>query len=313
MRRLIFLSVVFIVVLSLAVCLIIPGTIRQSRSVNPAAPETVVTRYLALKKGWAAWWPDRKGEDPRDSSRFTYKGLEFRIVKNTYTTITIDVSDGGRRIPSVITLVPGRNSGSEITWSFSYPAGNDPVSRVSGFRKSRKLAAVTQELLTRFRDFVEDEKEVYGVGIEYAKVRDSLVVVMRSMSDRYPTTPEVYEKVRTLQDFIRKNDISKNGYPMLNVSRTDDSRYRIMVAIPVRQRAKAPGNMEYSRLVLGNILIAEVKGGRASIDQAMRQVRKFVEDRRHTSPAIPFEMMVTDRLQEPDSGKWITRIYYPIL
>ncbi|HEY1007512.1 MAG TPA: GyrI-like domain-containing protein [Sphingobacteriaceae bacterium] len=313
MKRLIFFSVAIIAVLLLGIYLIIPGTVRQSVTVHPAAPETVVTRYLALKKGWAAWWPDGKGADPRDSSRFTYKGVRFSIVKNTYSAITIILSDGRTRIPSVITLVPGRNSGSEITWTFSYPAGDDPVSRLLGFRKSRKLAAVTEELLTRFRNFVEDEKEVYGVGIEYTKVRDSLVVVMRSMSDRYPTTLEVYEKVRKLQEFIGKNGISKDGYPMLNVSRTDDSRYRVMVAIPVRQRAKAPGNMEYSRLVLGNILTAEVRGGQASIDQALRQVRRFVEDRRHTSPAIPFQMMITDRLQEPDSSKWITRIYYPIL
>ena len=30
-----------------------------------------------------------------------------------------------------------------------------------------------------------------------------------------------------------------------------------------------------------------------------------------SSPAIPFESLVTNRMQEPDTSKWVTKIYYP--
>ena len=31
------------------------------------------------------------------------------------------------------------------------------------------------------------------------------------------------------------------------------------------------------------------------------------------SPAIPFESLITNRLEEPDTSKWVTKIYYPFL
>lgn len=313
MKRPFYLLLALIAVASLCIYLLIPGTVKHAGTVSPEVPEAVVTRYLALKKGWAKWWPDSAGTDPADSSRFTYKGIRFTIEANTFTKLSVTLSDGNVSVPSVITLLPGRNLGTEVTWAFACPTGKDPVNRVLGLNRSRKFAEVTGELLDRFRHFVEDEKSVYGFGIQYERVRDSLVMVIRSVSPEYPGTREVYEKVNRLRQFIGEHEIGKNGHPMVNVSRRDDSLYRVMVAMPVTRRVPTPGDMEYSRLVLGNILTAEVRGGRRSIDRAFMQVRRFMQDRRHTSPAIPFEMMITDRLSQPDTGKWITRIYYPIL
>jgi hypothetical protein len=63
----------------------------------------------------------------------------------------------------------------------------------------------------------------------------------------------------------------------------------------------------------GNILSGEVIGGPQEIDAATKQFELYIHDYQRTIIAIPFQMLITDRTKEPDSTKWITRIYYPVV
>jgi hypothetical protein len=86
-----------------------------------------------------------------------------------------------------------------------------------------------------------------------------------------------------------------------------------MVAVPTVRRVPAPENIQFNRMVLGNILISEVKGGQNTVNTAFTQLKQFIEDSRHTTPAIPFQVLVTNRQTEPDTAKWVTKVYFPIL
>jgi hypothetical protein len=63
----------------------------------------------------------------------------------------------------------------------------------------------------------------------------------------------------------------------------------------------------------GNIFVCEVKGGPYSIDKATRQVQYYMSDHQRAAPAIPFQSLITDRRNETDTSKWITKIYYPVI
>ena len=86
-----------------------------------------------------------------------------------------------------------------------------------------------------------------------------------------------------------------------------------MVAIPVNKKIGNEGDIVYKRMVPGNILVAKVRGGRHTIESAFAEMETYVKDHELIPPAIPFESLETDRLNEPDTTKWITRIYFPIL
>ena len=65
-------------------------------------------------------------------------------------------------------------------------------------------------------------------------------------------------------------------------------------------------------MVPGNILVSEIKGGDYSAREALREMHQFMTDNNMSSPAIPFQSLVTNRMEEPDTLKWITKIYYPV-
>jgi hypothetical protein len=65
-------------------------------------------------------------------------------------------------------------------------------------------------------------------------------------------------------------------------------------------------------MVPGRFLKTEVTGGPYIIEHAHKMMQQYFEDYKRTSMAIPFEYLVTDRSKEPDTAKWVTRIYGPV-
>jgi hypothetical protein len=106
----------------------------------------------------------------------------------------------------------------------------------------------------------------------------------------------------------------ETGNPMLNVHTTDSINYLTRVAIPIDKRLPSVKNIEHKWMMGGGkILVAEVRGGPSSINNALRQMENYIHDYGRTVPAIPFQSLVTDRLNLPDTTKWITKIYYPVM
>ena len=59
-------------------------------------------------------------------------------------------------------------------------------------------------------------------------------------------------------------------------------------------------------------LVAEIQGGPNKVENQLKEMENYVQDKNRNSPAIPFASLVTDRRKERDTLKWITNIYYPV-
>jgi hypothetical protein len=99
---------------------------------------------------------------------------------------------------------------------------------------------------------------------------------------------------------------------MLNIIKNPAGKFEIQTAIPINKTFRTTANQPLKRMVLGNILVTDVKGGRNKIETAFKQIGYYLKEKHLVSPAIPYESLIVNRLNEPDSSKWITRIYYPI-
>jgi len=56
-----------------------------------------------------------------------------------------------------------------------------------------------------------------------------------------------------------------------------------------------------------------VRGGQGTVENALEQMQLYFDDYDKTSMAITFQYLVTDRIKESDTTKWITEIYAPVL
>jgi hypothetical protein len=164
------------------------------------------------------------------------------------------------------------------------------------------------------QSFFSKPENIYGFTIRQEPVVDSILVSTFAMSKGYPSTAFIYNLLDQLKDYIKNQSAKETGYPMLNINTEDSINYLTRVAIPVDKELKSSGNISYKRMLgRGEILVAEVKGGPGLINNAFYQMKNYVNDYQRVAPAIPFLSLVTDRMNEPDTSKWITRIYYPVM
>ena len=101
---------------------------------------------------------------------------------------------------------------------------------------------------------------------------------------------------------------------MLHIKANDSTHFEAQIAIPVDKPLAETKTFSVKRMLKnGNILVTEVTGGNAQTDHAMTQLELYLSDHKYYPVALPFYMLVTDRMNNPDSSQWLTRIYYPIL
>ena len=100
---------------------------------------------------------------------------------------------------------------------------------------------------------------------------------------------------------------------LVNVRMLKTDSFETQVAIPTSHLLQNNGEIFYRKMIPGNFLSAEVKGGEYTIRQSMQQLDFYMKDHKKIQVAQPFEQLITDRSLETDTSKWITRIYLPVV
>jgi len=293
-------------VLLVAVVLIevlIPSTLTVSRIEPLRCRAASVWPFLSEEARWGAWWPDFVSRE------------DFHIRGLSYQAVDIDIRRGVPALDSRMTLLAlGNQDSSILQWVTQLHCGWDPVDRVRQYLRARRLKEDMDGVLAKAGLFVEKKVNLYGVDIRVGTLQDTLLIATRMEKIGMPTNEDIYAQAGKLWNYISEMHCHPTNAPMVNIAPDTGRRggYKMMVAMPVDCRFGDGGELFFKRLIPGKYLIGEVKGGSGAVDRAFRSMDAYIRDYQLTVMAIPFQMLVTDRRREPDSARWVTRIYYPI-
>ncbi|MFN8252111.1 MAG: hypothetical protein U0V75_09535 [Ferruginibacter sp.] len=282
---------------------------KHSNTVQLQCTQTAFTRFLLNKKKWPQWWPGKIQND----STLEYSGLEFSVQKVLLNGILFSIKKGDEQYSGRLDILPADSNlcTAGFTTAFDVPSGI--MERFRSYGAAKEINAVTDHLLTDLQSFFNQQENVYGMKVERQKVTDTMLISTSRVQDHYPSTTEVYDMLASLKQYILSVNGKETNPPMLNVYKEDSTRYNVMVAIPTAALLPATEIFKPKRMVPGYILVGDVKGGIAVIKKAEEEMYNYVIDYGKSSPAIPFQSLLTNRQQEPDSSKWITRLYYPVM
>jgi DNA-directed RNA polymerase subunit L len=291
---------VVIVLSVIGIYLFIPSNLSVStvRGLNCTANGTFQT--LSNQSKWTKWFPSSL-----DTSKYT-------IDKLLSNTLHITIHSENDTIKSIIQLLPFSPDSTIIQWKCEIPTSNNPFNRIQRYQKAVAIKNDMDEILDHLRSFVEKPQNIYGFDIQRTTFTDTLLMTTKTTLKNYPSISETYQLINLLKDHIAQKNASQTGDPMQNVTPLDTNQFQVMVALPVNKvLADAPPFL-FRRMIPGSFMKAEAKGGPQTIKEALRQMQLYFSDHRKTAMAIPFEYLVTDRMAEPDTAKWITRIYAPV-
>lgn len=291
-----------------AVSIFIPSAENFTYASSVKCPQEAATRFLINKNKWRQWWPGEK----RDEHLYMYKNYEYRVNKIMLNAVDITVSDSKDSVRGLLRIIGDTGALTKIQWNSAFEFSSNPFTKLSNYFQSKDIKSNIASLVEDSKLFFEKQENLYGMKIQVETVKDSSLVSYSRLLNHYPATEEIYDMIKMVKEYIQKKGGKENNSPMMHVQTISPTEIGIMVAIPTQGDLPSEGEFRTKKMVLGNILTGEVKGGVYTVNQAEQELKNFVTDFRRMSPAIPYQSLITNRMQETDTAKWITRLYYPI-
>lgn len=312
MKRWIIVLLSLLLIALVCIYIFIPNQISVERNVFIKANREGLSRKLYDQKQWTAWWPGGVRKDSQKN--FVYNTSSFTIDKLTINSLLISISDKHIKTPSALNIVWKNTDTTLLFWTTEIPSSYNPIKRLQVYFDSKRIADNIDSILKKFQSHFSATENVYDYKINRGLVTDSFLVSTYALSKGYPSTDFTYDLIDRLKKYITDNGAKESGFPMLNVSTNDSIHYLTRVGIPIDRIVPSSKEISFKRMPAGgNMLIVDIKGGPVSMNNALQQVQNFILDYHESAPAIPFFSLITDRRKEPDTSKWLTKIYYPVM
>ena len=310
MKKALVYVLVLIIALIAAIYIFIPNKLNIAREVVLKANSFGAYRGLADENSWSKWWPKTGSTN---SSLPEYDGYQFEVRNKLFKTLEVGLKGKDKEYSSGILFIPITRDSSAIRWEVPVETGNNPIHKLKLYFEARDIANTISALLKSMTPYLEKEENIYHLSVKQSMVVDTAFVSNKAVFNHFPTAEEVYAMIQKLHDHISKQNAKENGYPMLNIDSSGANKeYEVMVAIATDRILPETADVKVKRMIQGNILVAEVTGGPSTIKDGLSQLNEYVRDHQKTPAAIPFQLLVTDRLKEKDTTKWVTELRYPV-
>jgi hypothetical protein len=228
--------------------------------------------------------------------------LELLTILNKVDSITISIG-----------LIPLSSDSVKVFWFSNFPHTSfSPTVKLKQWSQYNEVKTKMDDALSKFQHYVSNNENIYGTRIVETSTKDTLLLTTRFSSSSLPSNELIYSNINKLRAYANAKGAQASGSPMLNISTTDSSIFNCMVALPVNKIVDGNNTISFVRMVPGHFLTTTVTGGPYTIKNAHRMMDQYFKDFNRVTMAIPFEYLVTDRLKDTDTSKWVTRIYGPV-
>lgn len=309
------LVIVFVLLCLASIYIFIPDQIMVSEVEEVESSERIIAKYLNSNENRQKWWPsnerilDSTGDE---SSVLDYEGYKFDFRNPDYNFNEVLIINNSLKTTSIITWDLSTKNLIRIRWKVSIPASYNPVTRVFQYIKAHRLKSHMAFIMESFLRFIVNSKNVYGIQFEREIVKDTILATSNTISTSYPKNSDVYNQINLIKKYLREQGVNQVNPEMLNISKSEQGTFQSIIAVPINKMIQPVRGISINRMVSGNILVAQIKGGPHSVAEGFNQMNLYLKDFKLVSPAMPFQSLITNRVQEPDTSKWITKIYYPI-
>ena len=305
MKKKLIILLTFAATIILASYIFIPSKIKISAIASGHANSKAAQRFLEDDTNWNKWWP---GSKP-----FYFNEFDFRLTKKMLNAFELQILDKKDSLTTLLKILPTDKDSITYLWSCEFECSKNPVTRLMQYFKATRIKESLDILIEHLKNNIAIEENLYGFKVQSIKVSDSVLISTRRTFNHYPNDTEIDSMIQLLRKYISSSHAVEKNYPMLNIHVEGTNNYVAMVAIATERLL--PANSIFSpKLVLkgGNVLEASFTGGPAAIKKAFDNFENYRSDYGIQSPAIPYQLLITDRLKESDTSKWVTKFYYPI-
>lgn len=300
MKKLLLVAALLFVAFWIGTLLLIPNPLLVSSVAFIKAPVSKVNSYVLDTSAWKKWWPVGATDNH-----------QYRIVSQMPFGQKLFAQAGSDTFTSELIVLPASPDSSIVEWKTVRPASLNPFTRIVQYRKASLIKDHLQLLLNQLSGYMNDQEKLYGLKIVITNFTNPYMLSTQAEFTTYPSDNEVYQTIGKLRKYAEDGSAVAVDSPMVNIEPMN-GKYLLRTALPVDKKLESKNGISFKQMVLGKTLVSTVTGGRHRVEQSLVSMQDFISDFHLTSPAIPFQLWLTNRQQQPDSSKWMTKLYFPI-
>ncbi|MFY8126894.1 MAG: hypothetical protein ACOVMM_00840 [Chitinophagaceae bacterium] len=289
--------------------LLIPNEIKLENSTIVQANFNNINRQLLIKNNWINWFPE-------NNNKFIIDEFEFSFSKTpNENVLVVNVNQDKNNFKAYYQLSQIAFDSILIQTTSTTKSKSGWINdKIKNYFFSKKLNKALNSFIGIFKKFAEDKKSFYGLTAKLTKLPDSCMIAKKAICVNYPTTHQIYKEIEALEQYAKANNASAIKPPMLHVKQLQPLGYEFMVSLPVNKRLASKGDIVFKQMLpYGNYLESDsIIGFTKKVDSLFLSFENYKNDYNFTSPAIPFQSLITNRKLIKDSTKWVTKFYYPV-
>jgi effector-binding domain-containing protein len=316
-----------IIALVLVIAAFLPSSVSISRSIAIQANAELVYYQVANLKNWEKWSPF-EAEDM--SSIYTGSDAEPGMTRDWTSKSKgdghMEVISGvpGKEYHSRMSMANG-NHGSEhwtfttdslnqtqVTWTFTFEDLNYPLFRLLGLVSETVMGPVFEQGLSQLK--LRCDSIGYLEGITVSTFGP---LVYASITDTF-TNAEMQTAVHGLYfeilQWAMQKEFQPSGPSMAVFHEWNpDERIIFEAAFPIPQPLEAEGRVEVKSFGKQKVVKFMHLGNYSNLSDSHTLIQRYLEACGFEINGKPIEEYIISPETEPDSLKWQTAIYYPIL
>jgi effector-binding domain-containing protein len=127
--------------------------------------------------------------------------------------------------------------------------------------------------------------------------------------DKMQRFKDVYNEILV---FGARTGIDVTGRPIVIYHRLDEEPTVFELGVPINEKVQVSGRIQYKTMQGREHLVANYFGAYDTLEDAHNAIQQWLTRHKRKTDGYPWEMYVTIPAAEPDTNKWLTRIYYPV-
>ncbi len=298
--------------------------VREDISIK-AKPETVFRQVNSLEN-WIMWSPFESdstmvssfsGDERGVGSQRSWDGTEAGVgsmeilVSEPYTFIKNKLvfgPDGGGGVGSW--TFDATDDGVNVRWSIHITDLSYPNLRWMGLFIDTGLKPMMTQGLNSLKELTEKMPQPPEVKMVTLEAQPSLVIPDSSTIEGMH---EMFERNYTaLMNFVKTKKIPITGQHFAIYHNWNPGGItRISAGIPVEKGSKGSKNIMYYEIPAGKAIFAIHTGGPNSA-QTHYAIDDYIKDFKLKTKDYIWETYMYNPMEEPDTTKWVTFIYYPL-
>jgi hypothetical protein len=289
--------------------LFVPAVLKVNVEKKMVANLNAANRFLAKPAEWVKALPNAS----LNNQTISWDEQELTIGEPIFNGRTIDWNNASVRNKTILVMVNTHKDSIQLNWTTSFQNSKNPFARVANYFKVKNLASKMSAAAAALANHWGNWEKMYGLKVEFTKIKNDNMMGAKLQTAQYPDYATIYGLIEQVQLHVRSQQATIIDSPMLNIDWLPDlKKYQTYIAIPIDQELSNNGQFVFKKMFKGNALHANLMGGDSSIQKGLQTIQQFYEDFQLTSPAIPFQVLSTNRLATKDSAQWKTDLYYPI-